>query len=264
MKRFFSLALLLLGITGTANAAGVITYSAPFTTDASTGISTLNTYTHKVGGGATATVNGVTFDALTNSITPANFTWNSSASKDFITNNNNNWVPATGGVTGTGIIDLLNDFTYSGSGASPGQSQSFVLSGLTPGVKYDARVYVRAWDVNYTGRLIGLSFTNGSDVDTLLAQTGAVLNEDQPVAQGYLNNNQAYFINYSYVAQATSMTITAPVATGGGGSFHMYAITNQVTPEPGSIAIWTLLAGSALGIGIIRRRRAVARRLVTT
>jgi hypothetical protein len=208
--------------------AGVITFlpSPGLSTDANSGISTSASYTHRVSGGEAVTVNGVSFDLLNPSTTPANFNWNTfSWSKDQVQNNNNNWNPATGGVTGTGVQGLLNDFTYSANGTSAGNHQAFTLSGLTTGTTYDARVYIRAWDVNYTGRLATLTYTNGAEVNT------QAVSEDQPTVHGYPNNHSAYYINYRYTAQGPTMTIDAAVAAGGGGAFHMYALTNQVAAD---------------------------------
>ncbi len=55
--------------------AGTISLSAPFTDDASTGISSTNTYTHAISGGSAQTVNGVDFELLNPTTIPANFNW---------------------------------------------------------------------------------------------------------------------------------------------------------------------------------------------
>ena len=226
-----TLCLIVLGVLALAplTQGGVITFSPALTTDASTAVSTGVAYTHKVAGGEAQTLNGVNFDLLNTTVTPTKFNWTTAPwTKNVVTNNSNNWNPGTGGVTGAGLIELLRDFTYSSNGISPGNYQTFTLSGLIPGTTYDTRLYIRAWDVNYTGRQITLQFTNGAEVDS---QT---ISEDQPIAHGYANNHNAYYINYRFTAQGSTLVLDTTVAAGGGGSFHMYGLTNQfVTPPTG-------------------------------
>jgi PEP-CTERM motif len=217
--------LALVGLASPAWAAPTISFSAPFTDDASTGISAGNTYTHAISGGEAVAVNGVNFSLLNSATTPANFNWNTNGfSKDQVTNNNNGWSPATGGVTGAGVIGLLNDFTYSGSGANPGSHQTYTLSGLTPGATYDARLYVRQWDNGGSGRPIDLTFTNGgSSSQTVI--------EDRASLQGYANDDVAYYVNARFTATGTMFDIDAAVpaaAPANSGSFHLYGLTNQL------------------------------------
>jgi hypothetical protein len=252
MKKIL-LPLLCLGLALASASAGVISVSAPLTTDASTGISAANTYTHAISGGSAATVNGVNFVLLSSAVTPANFTWvsNNAGNKAEVVNNPGDWVAATGGVTGPGLISLLNSFTYAPQGAQPGNSQTFTLSGLILGTTYDARLYIRTWDTEASGRPIDLRFTHGAEVNT--APTSP---EDRPgTVLGTNNQHQAFYVNYRYTALATTLVIDATVAAAGGvdsGSFHLYALSNQVIPEPSTAAALAL----ALGLfGGARRRR---------
>lgn len=228
--------------------AGTITLSGPLTDDASSLISPANTYTHAISGGAAATVNGVAFSAMTSTVTPAGISW-VSATKAEIGNNLGDWVPATGGVTGSGVINLLSSFTYAPSGAAAGSFQTFTLSGLTIGTTYDARLYIRVWDTEASGRPIDFTMTNGAEVDPF---TGP---EDRPGdVLGTGNQQQAFFVNYRYTAQGTGLLINTAVPAGAAvdsGSFHLYGLTNQVVPEPGT-AVCLALAGL---VGVVRRRR---------
>ena len=227
---FLGLALLL----AQSGQAGVISLGPAITDDASTGISSfLKTYTHAVSGGEAVTVNGVSFDLLNSGTTPPNFVWDTHGrSKNQVTNNNNNWNPATGGVTGAGAQALLNDFTYSGNGPNPGDHQSYTISGLTPGSDYETRLYIRAWDTTGgSGRPIDVTFTNGTEVDG----TGTVP-EDRPSMLGYPSDHSAYYVSYAYTAQGTTMTIDAAVpavAPPNSGSAHLYALTNEDVGTPG-------------------------------
>jgi hypothetical protein len=228
--------------------AGTVSLSGPLTDDASTLINPSNVYTHTISGGSAATVNGVSFSAMTSAVTPAGISW-SSPTKAEIGSNLGQWAPATGGVTGAGLISLLSGFTYASGGAAPGSSQTFTLSGLTIGTSYDTRLYIRVWDLGTSGRPIDFTMTNGAEVDTFSGL------EDRPgTVLGTGDQHDAYFVNYRFTAQGTDLAITAAVpaaAPVNSGSFHLYALSNQVVPEPATAAC-LMLAGL---VGVTRRRR---------
>lgn len=252
------LALALVAVIGlvcsAASASTTVSFSDALTDDASTGIDSSKTYTHAISGGSSpGSINGVPFNLLNSGTTPANFSWTTPQSKNQIVSNQGDWNPANGGVTGPGLTSLLNGFTFSGTGANPGSSQTFTLSGLDPGKTYDARLYIRVWDDNLalTGRPIELTFTNGSASQMFL--------EDRPTAEGYANDDVAYFINARYVAgPGGTLIIDAEVPADGFGSFHLYGLTNEVAvPEPATAALGLLGLG-ALGMVARRRRGALA------
>jgi len=232
--------------------AGVFSLSAPFTDDPSTQISTANTYTHAISGGTVATVNGVNFAQLSPGVIPANFAWTSSTfGFNEVVNNFGQWIPSSGGVTGAGLIDMLESFTYSGNGAEAGSSQTYMLSGLTAGTMYDLRLYQRVWDLGTSGRPMDLTFTHGAETDTYSG-----LLQDRPgTVLGTGNQHQAYYLSYVFTAQATDLTITALVPPGSppvSGSYHMYGLTNQVIPEPAAAVTLAFAVGLA---SVARRRR---------
>ncbi len=202
------------------------------TDEASTGLklSDLATYTHKISGGGAATVNEVVLDILDTTTTPPNFTWNPNAGgKNHIPPiNNGGWVPATGNVTGPGNLNMFGGFTYSGGGGAPSSSQQYILSALEVGRTYEMRVFIRKWD-DGTVRPHVLKFTNGAQV------TNFQVLEDRPgIVMGNGNNESAYYISYTYVAQTTTLSMEATVSnvSSGNGSFHLYGLTNRVTSPP--------------------------------
>jgi len=213
------------------------------TDDASTGISTGKTYTHKISGGGATSINGVVFDVLTNVLTPANFTWTpvnatNNASRDFINDNNGEWIPATGGVTGVGLLGLFDSFTYAGNGAAVGTSkQTYTLSGLTPGEAYQFRIYIRMWDDNIagSGRPVDLVFKNGTAPPVRPFQGLYEDRADVMLESG--NIHDAYYLSFDYVAQGTTLVVDAEIPASNrfvndSGSFHLYGLTNEVVAPP--------------------------------
>jgi hypothetical protein len=101
-----------------------------------------------------------------------------------------------------------------------------------------------------SGRPIAFTMTNGAEVDPFSGP------EDRPGdVLGTGNQHQAYYVNYRYTAQTTDLIINAAVPAGspvGSGSFHLYALSNQVVPEPTTAASLALALGL---IGGLRRRR---------
>ena len=203
------------------------------TDDASTEISSDKTYTHAISGGTAASVNGVFFEQLNNATLPTNFIWETAGNTmDAVLENNGDWLPFDGGVTGPGLLELLGSFTYSGSGAAPNSTQRYTLTNLTPGENYDLRLYVRVWDTEGSGRPIDLVFTNGTEI----VQPFGALPEDRPgVITRTGNDHDAYFLNFNYTAQGTELVIDAnlhPCNPAVSGSNHLYALTNEVSTNP--------------------------------
>lgn len=129
-----------------------------------------------------------------------------------------------------------------------GDAQTYTLLGLTPGTTYDLRIYIRSWDTAGSGRPTEISVDDGN---TVSAFSGNPLFEDKPDLLGYASIHSAYYLNYRYTAFDSDIDVIARLPlVGSGGSFHMHALSNQIVPEPGSIAL--------MGIGgllIVRRRR---------
>lgn len=215
------------------------------TTDESTGISGDITYTHTISGGYETSINGVFFEKLGPTTTPANFAWavSSGANKsETAALNNGDWLPADAGVVDAGLSELLGGFTYSSTGAERGHFQTFTLSGLTAGQAYELRLYGRLWDTEGSGRPIDFYFTNGSEVTRALVPT------DRPLFMPPLAlPHEAWYIAYKYVAEGDSLVLRALVPTGAvtnSGSYHLYGLSNQetdaVTPPAADIRVTTV------------------------
>lgn len=119
--------------------------------------------------------------------------------------------------TDAGVRDTM------GNATGPRNSQHFILSRLESGKNYEFRLYIRKWD-NGTVRPALLKFTNGAAVTEYLVL------EDRPgIVTGTGNNDTAYYIAYSYVAQSTDLVLEAivPGIPSANGSFHMYGLTNR-------------------------------------
>jgi hypothetical protein len=169
----------------------------PFTGDADSGVSAVNSYTHLLDfAGPGATVNGVPFvgaGQVGSNYGLANIpnTFNNSP--------NNGLVPA-----GDGFHTLFNDFYYGGA-----VTEQVMIRGLTPGVSYSARFYSTPW-------VLG-------DNRTQLVKSGPdtfTFNED---------GNNVQYLEYIYTATENYKLINFSAANPGGGSMHQYAMSNQVS-----------------------------------
>ncbi|MDC0048517.1 thrombospondin type 3 repeat-containing protein [Verrucomicrobia bacterium] len=209
--------------------AGEISFSEALSDDASTGINTSIIYTHAVSGGSATTVNGVDFELLDGVTDPSDFSWEVSSVKNQLQNNNGGWDPFAAGVTEEGLQSLLGSFTFNNNG-EPGSNQTFILSGLTPGEEYEARLYCRKWSDD-TERTQEVTFTAGAE-DGVTEMFAEDRPENDPI--GALDRESAYYIAYTYTADAEGalsirFDVTGAAAT---GSFHMYGLTNQVIGDP--------------------------------
>lgn len=170
--------------------------------DAATGVSTTTSYTHLVDiqkDSDTAVINGVTFDNTLASYTLTGTTGN------FVNTN----ISAN---AGTGIRDLLGNFSFGGTISAP---PTLTLTGLTPGQTYKLRLYVGHW----VGQTVNFSFDN-----TVPATT--VDGIDRGAGQNIPSS-----LDYTYTL-APGDTDLAVTITPGTDSFHWYGFSNELVGIP--------------------------------
>ena len=200
----------------------------PITGDADSGINSNKTYTHAVdfGGNTTmhpvANINGVqfgnggtgggAFPGPTGSQTVG--TGTSSIPTNHNGGNLSN-IPAS--FTGEQIHDLLADFTYDDP------NTVITLTGLTPGIPYQFRLYNRQWggdrdqDIGFDiDGVAGAEHTGHFDAD----------NADEP-DPSLGSANQVFALTYDYVLAPGVTTLTVNIDRAAVGTYHLYGLTNE-------------------------------------
>jgi hypothetical protein len=187
-----------------------------FHDDADVGISPLNVYTHAVDLGdpnsLPPNVNGVQFVQGGPGFFPGGVN-----GQNAILPFNDTALP---GYTSGGSRDLITDFVYN-------DPFGYVrLDGLTPGVEYETRFYHRNWDQG------GLPFNRSQDVRVnydggATPDDTIVFNADDPVSHvGGADNAVPTILSYRFTAGVTNVQYDFRQI--GGGTYHLYAVTNQV------------------------------------
>ena len=179
----------------------------PFTGDADCGISTNKIYTHLLDFPANnaATVNGVAFVPAGMNGSANGYTWSTTGN------------PPTGtwADSGSGVAQLLADFTYGGT------DYTLTLSGLTPGQSYETRIYFRSFgSVNPDApRKLTFFFSSGS------AFIGSLFyNPDAQYARSILSCR--------YTADASGSLSVRILVHNSGHTCHLYGLSNEETDAP--------------------------------
>ena len=210
-----------------------------FTSDATSGISSSNTYTEALAfaAGSPLNINGVTFANANNSGGTGKLgsSWSINVPAYVASGN---FPAGFQPVSGQGTYSLLNQFYY--EGGSDTTPVTLTLTGLVPGQSYDARLFYREYSQN-DNRIANFTFSNGVSTQT------ATVNEDVDA--------DGHYIDYPYTAGPTG-TVTISEADNvnmlAGGSWHWYGFTNQLTGTSNLLRKTTALsiaAGSSLDLG---------------
>ncbi|MGA2066341.1 MAG: autotransporter-associated beta strand repeat-containing protein, partial [Thermoguttaceae bacterium] len=190
-------------------------------------------------GSSNVTINGQTFTDTGTATSGSNWFLGTGGTSWPTTNFGNNahgtfpgGFPLTAGM---GTYTLLNSFDYETTTANP---ETLTVTGLTPGISYDARLYYRSWGNPTDTRAANLVFGVGSGSQQ---ETINNLNEDADAS--------AHYLNYTYTATSSSMEVSiTPVVSG--YSWHVYGFSNQQasagasilpTMTPVSIAVGSIL-----------------------
>ena len=209
-----------------------------FTSDANSGISTSNTYTEALAfGQGSLTINNVPFAGAAG-YSGSNWTLSLPSPGS---NGDHGWSggfptgfqPASGQTTNT----LLYHFNWNGSN-TPGP-EALTVTGLTPGVAYDARVYYSVW-ASGESRIGNFTFNGGNGTQNI------TVNEDA--------NNTGNYIDYRYAAGANgTLTISENDASlSPFNTWFWYGFTNQVMATNNPLAVTTavtIAANSTLDLG---------------
>ena len=201
--------------------AGVLKY-LPVWDDSHSGIEAYKLYTHTLDcgqGSPGAEINGVPFTRVVVGDLPlSNFDFQRSSGGRSDHSGN-----AAHNVSGN-VANLFTDMLYNGSNDAGGTA-TYTLSGLTPGMTYDTRIYTRSWGTSAGGRVSTVSFdTNGDTVP----EDSVTLYEDNASQSppGFADHNQAYALSYTFVAQSSKLDVQfAQQATN--ASWHFYGVSNE-------------------------------------
>ena len=199
-----------------------------FTSDANSGIGTASPfgatdYTHALAfaQGANVVINGQTF---TNTGTAASGTGWSVTNWPNNTANGNfpaGFQPASGGAN-----TLLNHFYY-----GVGYVQTLVITGLTPGQTYDARIYYRAYSAVGNSRVSNWAFDPGTGTTTTLN----AVSEDA--------NANANILEFNYTVGPSGTLTMFATNVNAAFSWHLYGFSNQrIRTAGGSLPVATAVS----------------------
>jgi hypothetical protein len=172
-------------------------------------------------------VNGVTFSTFP-------------GSSGDTTNISNNFTGAAGsnaqGFTGS-YLTILNDAQY----VDGNTNNTVVLKGLTSGTTYQVEI------ISYDGRNYGSSAN--SRLNIVSGDTGGVAGTLAYGGGGTSPNNAGTYLIGTFLANATSQTITFNTDNNGGSDSQINALVVESVPEPASLGLLALS-----GLTMLRRR----------
>jgi hypothetical protein len=196
-----------------------------WTSDASSGISAVYTYTHayNLGSGSSPTVNGVSFTGVPDGNPTVGGQFSVAGVPNTFTGDGGAGVSGAGGA-------IASDFIY---GGNPG---TLTVNNLTPGAQYLLTLYTSAWDPP-GNRFI--EFSAGSDRRTI----------DQDVFGNAPRTG--VLITYAYTADPSGTLVVQTRPYIGGNSMHLYGFSNRgLSPTPLAPVITLQPVGIAVAQGL--------------
>ena len=214
----------------------------PIDGDDTSGISSNKTYTHAIdfgnqpAGRILATVKGVVFangSAGTFPGTGGGASHTIGTGSSTLTGNHDGNDNADPYLVDGGMEDLVGDMIYNDP------TGEILLTGLTPGQKYQFRLYNRNYATSAGGRDQDIGFDTdsvGSDISG--AEHTAVFKEDDASAPdpSFATHSQVYALTYTYTLSPGVTTLTVYIDQTSTGSYHLYGLTNEELPPIVGIA----------------------------
>lgn len=227
--------------------AGTLYEPTTFTSDADCGISSSKTYIHAIDPGnqtSGTTINGVAFDYINVRTDQNTADYSSTLGYRYEIAGNPTGVGFSAGngstcgvASGQGVYNLLYDFMYGGAGTTGYVDYSLITltnpsSGpqMAVGKDYEVRVYYRPWTAGGT-RVVDVTFDEDGT-----GELGASIEINEDGA----NPADARYVGYRYTYTGSPVTIMLDQQSTTDG-WHFYGVTNELVPEPSSVAL--LLAG---------------------
>ena len=205
----------------------------PISNDTDCDISSGKEYTHTLDFGNLtpgALINDVQFSAYNDAA-------NGSLNFSYAVSSGNPLAYSAGGnnppnITGN-LFDLMKDM-YINQTSAAGGTTTWTLSGLEAGILYDTRIYVRQWGVT-SGRIATMVFD--PDGAGPISDSTGVISEDEATSVGMSTDASAYYISYAFRAVAGEDLVITVTQHAEGASWHLYGISNEVVPPPGTVFI---------------------------
>jgi hypothetical protein len=201
-----------------------ITY-VRITNDADCDISVFKSYTHKLDfgqGTPGAQINGVQFNAYNNAAN-GTLNFNRTVTTGSATDHAGNTPTGVSGNLG----NLMRDMYYNNANTAGGIT-TWTLSGLTAGVTYDARIYVRQYGVSDSRRATLVYDPDGAGP---VSHSTGVISEDNALSVGMAAAADPYYINCRFTAVTGENLVITVTQHNANNSWHLYGTTcEQVAP----------------------------------
>ena len=204
----------------------------PISNDADCDIRASKDYTHKLDFGAGspgALINGVQFDRHTSGASiSSNFSYAVSSPGSPLVHNGNT-PPSVAG----DLVNLMRDM-YIHNGNAAGGTATWTLSGLTAGVRYETRIYVRQWGASDSRNATMVFDPDGAGP---ISHSSGLISEDNSISVGMPAADDAYYISYTFEAVDGENLVITVTQHNSNASWHLYGLSNEIFYPAGMIMI---------------------------